>query len=83
MSNITAADRAAAADNTWTLTVPVTAALGAVLGLVAGQAAGIGPYTGLLAMAAGALIGWRLTLTAAVCHPMPHLGRCCGTMASV
>jgi len=51
MSNITAADRAAAADNTWTLTVPVTAALGAVLGLVAGQAAGIGPYTGLLAMA--------------------------------
>jgi len=56
MSNITAADRAAAADNTWTLTVPVTAVLGAVLGLVAGQAAGIGPYVGLLVMAIAAAI---------------------------
>jgi len=56
MTYMTAADRAAASDNTWTLTVPFTAALGGVLGLVAGQAAGIGPYTGLLAMALVAAI---------------------------
>ncbi len=70
-THLTAADKAAAADNTWTFTVPLTAAFGAVLGVLGGQAAGLGVMTGLLA---GAVIGAALAYALAV-HLPKRTGR--------
>ena len=63
---MTAAEKAAAADNLLTFTVPITAAFGAVLGLLGGQAAGLGPLVGILA---GAVIGAALAYILATFLP--------------
>lgn len=65
-THLTAADKAAAADNMWTFTVPLTAAFGAFLGLLGGQAAGLSPTVGIVA---GAVIGGALAYILAAFMP--------------
>ena len=53
-TDMTAAEIAASKDNLFSLTVPVAAACGGVLGLLFGQLVGLGPVVGILA---GAVLG--------------------------
>lgn len=53
---VTAAERAVAHNNPLNFTVPITGALGAVLGFLGGQAAGLGPLVGMIAGAVVAAI---------------------------
>ena len=70
-THLTAADKAAASDNTWNFTVPLTAIFGAILGVLGGQAAGLGVLTGLVS---GAVIGAALAYVLSV-HLSKRTGR--------
>ena len=54
---LTARELAAQGDNRFNFTIPLTALLGGVLGLLGGRAADLGPWVGILA---GAVIGAAL-----------------------
>ncbi|MFO7806518.1 MAG: ABC transporter permease [Paracoccaceae bacterium] len=69
---MTAADKAAAKDNLFNLAMPLTAAFGAVIGLLGGQAAGLSPLVGAVG---GAILGAVMCFVLARYVPNKKRGR--------